>query len=86
MNARFMSDTNMMVLMHFDWNGTEDSLKKFDESGKKIAAKIDGAEFIARLSPQNKKYHWTSFYKYKDYATFQKFNDAWFAENTRPPN
>ncbi len=39
----------MMVLMHFDWNGTEESLQKFIESGKKIAVKIEGAARARRM-------------------------------------
>jgi hypothetical protein len=74
----------MMVLMHFDWNGSEEALKKFDESAKKTAAKIEGAEFIGRLSPQTMKYHWTHFYKFKDYSTYQKYSDAWSSEYKRP--
>lgn len=70
--------------MHFDWNGSEEALKKFDESTKKVSEKVEGVEFMWRLSPQTMKYHWTYFYKVKDYSTWQKFGDAWFSEYKRP--
>jgi hypothetical protein len=75
--------THPAIRAHFDWTGSEEALKKFDESAK-IARIIDGAEFIERLSPQSMKCNWIHFFKFKDYSTYQKYGDAWYFEYKRP--
>ena len=53
----------MMVLVHFDWGGTLEQLKDFDEEYKKTAEKTDGVKFAGRMIPMSKKYHFTMVLK-----------------------
>ncbi len=66
----------MIILTHFDWYGTSEKLKKFDEAWKKNCEKHDDTTFMGRYGPWNKKYHWTLFTKVKDISTWQKLNDG----------
>ncbi|MBA7661058.1 hypothetical protein ES703_69070 [subsurface metagenome] len=61
----------MLVLSHIDWNGTNERLLEYDEAEKKACEKTEGAEYLGRFMPWNKKYHWTSITKVKDISTFQ---------------
>ena len=69
--------------MHFDWNGTPEELEAFTDTYKKIAETMRNLKFIGRMAPMNKKYHFTLFMEFKDWKTFQKMGEKWFAENTR---
>ena len=73
----------MMILIHIDWAGTEDQLKALDEVYKKAAEKTDGCEYKARLTPWNKKYHYTYVMTADDITKFHKFGEAFFAMHTR---
>ena len=66
----------MIILTHFDWYGTAEKLKKFDEAWKKNCEKHEDSTFMGRYGPWNKKYHWTLFTKVKDISTWQKLNDG----------
>ena len=70
----------MIILVNFDWYGTAEKLKKFDEDWKKHCEKFEDAKFMGRYGPWNKKYHWTYFTKVKDISTWQKMNDSWEEE------
>jgi hypothetical protein len=61
----------MMVLIHFDFWGDDDDLKKFDKANIDMAEKTEGMEYLGRFAPTNKKFHWTSFYKIKNFRTWE---------------
>ena len=60
----------MLVLYHFDWGGTDERLKAHDEAWKNACEKTEGAEYLGRYNPWNKKYHWTAVTKVKDLPTW----------------
>ena len=60
----------MLVLWHADWSGTDESLKEREEAWKKACEKTEGAEFLGRYRPWNKKYQWTFVTKVKDLPTW----------------
>jgi hypothetical protein len=60
----------VLVLYHFDWGGTDERLKAHDEAWKKACEKTEGAEYLGRYNPYNKKYHWTAVTKVKDLPTW----------------
>ena len=67
----------MMVLMNLDWYGTVEGLEELTELWKKQAEKTEGVEFKARLSPWNKKYHWTMVLKVDNIACYHDFMSTW---------
>ena len=69
--------------MHFDWSGTEAQLKAFDELWKKVCKKVDGVKYIGRMSPWNKKYHYTVFAEIEDICKIKEFGEHWNKEYTR---
>jgi len=60
----------MLVLAHLDWNGTDERLKELDEAWMKACEKTEGAEYLGRHMPWNKKFHWTNVFKIKDISTW----------------
>ena len=66
----------MIILAHFDWYGTAEKLKEYDEAWKKAAEKTEGAKFMGRYGPWNKKYHWTNITKVKDINTWMKLGES----------
>jgi hypothetical protein len=61
----------MMVIMHFDFWGDENDLKKFDKANEEVAEKTEGMKYLGRYSPTNKKFHWTVFWKVKNFRTWE---------------
>ncbi len=53
----------MMVLVNFDFWGSDEDLKKLDSTCEKMTEKTYGVEFIGRFMPEQKKWHYTYFYK-----------------------
>jgi len=62
----------VLILWHFDWNGTAERLKEYDEAHKKMVEKTEGAEFLGRYAPWNKRYQMTYIVKAKDRKTWQE--------------
>ena len=62
----------MMVLVHFDWAGTQEELEKYTAAVKKAYDSTPGTKFLGRLIPWNKKYHYTHFMEVKDLPTMQE--------------
>ena len=73
----------MMILIHIDWAGTEEQLKELDKGYKIAAEETEGIDFKGRLTPWNKKYHYTYVLKADDITKFHKFGEYFFLENTR---
>jgi hypothetical protein len=73
----------MMWLMHFDWGGNEKQLKEFDDLWKKIDKKLAGVKVLGRMSPWNKKYHFTIFTEIDDISKVMEFNEHWSKEYNR---
>lgn len=72
--------TDMYILEHFDWFGSIEELAKMDRKYKEMFDGSKGIEFLGRHVPGNKKYHWTYFYKAKDFATWvTEFSEADFS-------
>ena len=59
--------TKMYILSHFDWFGPQEKLKEFDKKLKAFYDGKDGVEFLGRFGPHNQKFHYTFFYKAKDF-------------------
>jgi hypothetical protein len=57
----------MYILNHFDWFGPIEELEEIDKKLHEIRNGSDGVEFLGRFSPLNKRYHWTYFFKAKDF-------------------
>jgi len=57
----------MLILQYFDWFGTMESLKKWDEETKRVCA-LTKDKFLGRYGAANKKYHWCYVYDVKDYT------------------
>ena len=53
-----------------DWDGTDERLKAHNEAWKKACEKTEGAKYLGRYMPWNKKYHWTYVTKVKDLSTW----------------
>ncbi len=62
----------MMVLMHIDFWGDDDELKKLDKVMENMAKKSADIEYLGRFSPNSKKFHWTYFLKVKDYGAWEE--------------
>ena len=60
----------MYILSHFDWFGPIEELDEIDKKLKKFYDGKDGVEFLGRFAPHNHKYHWTRFFKAKDFKTW----------------
>jgi len=60
----------MYVLQHFDWFGSIEELEEVEKKLKKHWDGKDGIEFLGRYSPTNKRFHWTHFYKVKDWQAW----------------
>lgn len=60
----------MLVLYHEDWGGTDERLTARAEAWKKACEKTEGAEYLGRYKPWNKKYHWTYVTNVKDMQTW----------------
>ena len=67
-----------MVLYHFNWAGTKEELEQFYQNWKMFLDNIDGADFIGKFSPINRRFHYTWFAEFKDFATYEKvaFSEA----------
>jgi len=63
----------VLILWHFDWNGTAERLREYDEVHKKMAEKTEGVEL----------YQWTYIVKSKDRKTWQEMgkNFEWDSES-----
>jgi len=57
----------VIVLAYFDWFGTAEELKEFDEQVKAACAEIDGVEEKGRYGPHNRKYHWVRIFETEKY-------------------
>jgi hypothetical protein len=57
----------MLILQYFDWFGTMESLKKWDEETKRVCA-LTKDKLLGRYGAANKKYHWCYVYDVKDYT------------------
>ena len=73
----------VLILWHFDWNGTAERLREYDEVHKKMAEKTEGVEFLGRYVPWNNRYQWTYIVKSKDRKTWQEMgkNFEWDSES-----
>ena len=73
----------MLALYHMDWGGTADRLKAREEAWKKACEKTEGADFLGRYKPWNKRYHWTFVTKVKDLQTWLETvqNQEWESGN-----
>ena len=60
----------MYVLNHFDWFGPIEELDEIEKKLKKFYDGKDGVEFLGRFVPLNQKFHWTRFFKVKDFNTW----------------
>ena len=63
----------MLILQYFDWFGTMESLKKWDEETKRVCA-LTKDKLLGRYGAANKKYHWCYVYEVTDY---QKWMDTY---------
>ena len=57
----------MYILEHYDWFGPIEELEKWEKIYKKHFDGSHGVEYLGRFGPVNKKYHWTNFWKAKDW-------------------
>ena len=57
----------MYILSYFDWFGPIEELEDLDKKFKKHFNGSEGVEWLGRFGPQNKKFHWTYFFKAKDF-------------------
>ncbi len=62
--------TNMYILRHFDWYGPIEELEALEKIIKKHWDGSDGIKYLGRFGPHSQKYHWTEFYKAKDFKTW----------------
>ena len=67
----------MWLLQHVDFYGSDKELEELDQSFKDMAEATDGMEYKGRYSPQNKKWHWTYFFKVKDYHVAEESQNNW---------
>jgi hypothetical protein len=61
----------LIVLQYFDWFGSPESLKKWDEETKRVCG-LSKDKFMGRYGAAQKKYHWCYVYEVSDYT---KWND-----------
>ena len=74
-----------MALIHIDWGGTEEQLKKYDEAFKKTAEKTEGVKFTGRLTPWNKKYNYTMVLMMDNIAKFHEFRKNFVDRSAAKP-
>ncbi len=67
-----------------DWGGTDERLKARDENWKKACEKTEGAEYLGRYVPWNKRYHWTYVTNVTDIQTWREATQK--SEWKREPN
>ncbi len=60
----------MYVLESYDWFGPIEELNELDKKLKKHFDGKHGVEFLGRFAPQQTKFHWTHFYKVKDWKAW----------------
>jgi hypothetical protein len=60
----------LLILQHFEWFGTEEELKAYDESWKKFCDTVDGVELKGRYMPDTRRFHWTYLIKADSYDKF----------------
>ena len=53
----------MMVLVNWDFIGSDEELKEGDKTFKKMADMSKGVEYLGRYIPSNIKWHFTYFFK-----------------------
>ena len=63
----------MLILQHFEWYGTEEELKAYDDQWKKACDETDGVEWKGRYVPHTRRFHWTYLFKAD---TYDKANEA----------
>ncbi len=64
----------MIVLFHYDWNGTTERLEEYTRIHYEMAEKLKDAKFLGRYAPWNKKYNWTHVWEMKDFSTLHEKN------------
>jgi hypothetical protein len=72
----------MYILESYDWFGPIKDLEEVEKKIKEHLKGIDGVEFLGRFSPENKNFHWTNFYKAKDFKTWANVDFGWY-DHTR---
>ena len=73
----------MLIVWYFDWNGTVERLREYDDAHKKMAEKTKDTEFLGRFVPWNKKYQWAYLVKTKGLITWSEMlrNFEWDSES-----
>lgn len=57
----------LLVAIYFDWKGTNEELKEYEEKIKKACSETEDIEYKGLYAPHQKKYHWVRYLKVKDY-------------------
>ena len=82
----------LLILQHFEWFGTEEELKAYDESWKKACDATDGVEFKGRYSPHTRRFHWTYLFKADGYDKFDEADkkvsvpEGWYNFRSKVPS
>ena len=53
----------MMIVVNWDFFGTEEELKEMDKRCQKMADESEGLKFIGRFTPTGLKWHFSYFFK-----------------------
>jgi len=57
----------LMVLLYFDWFGSLEELKEWEETQKVILVKNKGIKFRGRYGPLNRKFHFAWVFETESY-------------------